>query len=529
MHLSKVSVFTMSGLFVLWSAFFIFNTSFIAINGERYFSLFDDGMISMRYAWNVSHGMGLVWNEGEYVEGFTNFLMTMYMAVMNFIFEKKYAVLAIQISGLIFVLLNAFFIFKIARLLLPKTDIPHEAHPLVLALILIAALSYYPLLYWSLSGMEVSVLAVLISAAIYFTFKHQEQFVIIIPVLLGLAYLTRPDAAIAIAIILSFRAYHFYQAKKLPFIIWDGLIVLLFLLLMGGFRWFYYDSAFPNTYTLKMTGMDVGFRIFENGIGFITPFLTSMIPLLMVCVFAIFFYFKQFYLLFIGLFIAAVSYQIYVGGDPWLYWRQMAIYVPYLYLILIPFIYRMIDTFLHKQNLTKKAIVNATLVLCLILISNKDFYKELLFLEKPYQVQDNQHNVSTALILSYILKPNASIAVVWAGAIPYYAQFKAIDILGKSDAYIAGLSPDVSGSVSWNHMKSVPGHNKYDLNYSILEKRPTYTERIKWGQQNVFNKVKGIYYSLKLGNMTFFLLKNSKDIDWTKVKYLVDQNTQKNG
>jgi hypothetical protein len=26
-------------------------------------------MISMRYAWNVSHGSGLVWNPGERVEG----------------------------------------------------------------------------------------------------------------------------------------------------------------------------------------------------------------------------------------------------------------------------------------------------------------------------------------------------------------------------------------------------------------------------------------------------------------------------
>lgn len=55
--------------FVLWSAGFIYRSSFITIDGSRSYSLFDDAMISMRYAWNFAHGHGLVWNLGEYVQG----------------------------------------------------------------------------------------------------------------------------------------------------------------------------------------------------------------------------------------------------------------------------------------------------------------------------------------------------------------------------------------------------------------------------------------------------------------------------
>jgi len=47
-------------VYVLWACLFIYKSSFIAIDGSRYFSLFDDAMISMRYAWNFSHGNGLV-------------------------------------------------------------------------------------------------------------------------------------------------------------------------------------------------------------------------------------------------------------------------------------------------------------------------------------------------------------------------------------------------------------------------------------------------------------------------------------
>ncbi len=57
-------------------------------------------MISMRYAWNLSHGNGLVWNVGEYVEGYTNLLMTLVMVPVTALFNKKDAVLVMQILGI---------------------------------------------------------------------------------------------------------------------------------------------------------------------------------------------------------------------------------------------------------------------------------------------------------------------------------------------------------------------------------------------------------------------------------------------
>ncbi|HET7011845.1 MAG TPA: hypothetical protein VFI11_13795, partial [Anaerolineales bacterium] len=64
-----IGVTFLSVAFSVWAAAFIFRSSFIASDGLRYFSLSDDAMISMRYAWNLSHGSGLVWNPGERVEG----------------------------------------------------------------------------------------------------------------------------------------------------------------------------------------------------------------------------------------------------------------------------------------------------------------------------------------------------------------------------------------------------------------------------------------------------------------------------
>jgi hypothetical protein len=68
----RLVVIGLTCAFVIWSAGFIYRSSFMALDGARYFSLFDDAMISMRYAWNLSHGNGLVWNAGERVQGYTN-------------------------------------------------------------------------------------------------------------------------------------------------------------------------------------------------------------------------------------------------------------------------------------------------------------------------------------------------------------------------------------------------------------------------------------------------------------------------
>ena len=65
-----------------YATLFIIRTS-CAVEGARYFSLFDDAMIALRYARNWSDGMGLVWNEGEYVEGYTSPLWTGILCLLS--------------------------------------------------------------------------------------------------------------------------------------------------------------------------------------------------------------------------------------------------------------------------------------------------------------------------------------------------------------------------------------------------------------------------------------------------------------
>ena len=69
--------------YCFYTALFIYRASFV-IDGQRYFSLLDDSMISMRYARNLAQGYGLVWNPGgPRVEGYTNPLWTVYMSLFH--------------------------------------------------------------------------------------------------------------------------------------------------------------------------------------------------------------------------------------------------------------------------------------------------------------------------------------------------------------------------------------------------------------------------------------------------------------
>ncbi len=55
--------------------------AFAALMASRWAWVCDDAFISFRYAWNLVHHLGLVFNPGEHVEGYTNFLWTLWISL----------------------------------------------------------------------------------------------------------------------------------------------------------------------------------------------------------------------------------------------------------------------------------------------------------------------------------------------------------------------------------------------------------------------------------------------------------------
>jgi hypothetical protein len=68
------------------------------------------------------------------------------------------------------------------------------------------------------------------------------------------------------------------------------------------------------------------------------------------------------------------------------------------------------------------------------------------------------------LMLGQVTPRGTTIAVAWAGAIPYFARRDAVDLLGKSDRRIARSRRQP--------VPFEPGHDKWDYAYSIGRLRP---------------------------------------------------------
>ena len=525
----RTGILIASLLFTVWSAIFIYRTSFIAIDGQRTFCLFDDAMISMRYAWNLSHGNGLVWNAGDYVMGYTNLLMTLVMSWATRIFDKSTAVLFIQVLGIGLMLGIAYMTMKIADSMLPAAK--REQYPSVLIRVFsfCLALLYYPLIYWTLMGMETGLLTLLLLLAVFFAIQYTKnnRFVhlLLVSLCLGLAFMTRNDSlifAVLIWIYILWKTTHDKTARSFVHLLSAILVYSLFVAGQVLFQYLYYGDVFPNTYILKLTGMPLADRI-SNGLNFIFPFVIQTSFLLAIGISALFLSFSREKLLFVAIFLSTLAYQVYVGGDPWNYWRMLSPVMPLLAILFLFGIVQWISDIAGGRrigHMLQKLPVEVQIGLLAfmgMLVANVFFLPEIVFYDRPFYVSANEHNVNTALALQEITTSDATAGVLWAGAIPYFSERKGIDFLGKSDRHIAKLPPDLSGKVSGNGIKSLPGHNKYDLSYSIGKLRPTFVQEFKWGGQDLSSWAETRYVKVEYKGMLLYLLKNSPAVLWDRI------------
>lgn len=524
--------------FVVWASAFIYKSSFVGIDGRRYFCLIDDAMISMRYAWNLSHGSGLVWNPGEYVEGYTNPLMTLLMSLPTLVFDKVDAVLAVQIVGIVFVLVNASLIMSIAEHLVSGQE---RYRRLFLVLAFLCALSYYPLVYWTLMGMETGLLAVLLSLGVlaalrYAAYQRPAQGVLL-SFSLGLAFLTRPDTLVLAVPIFVYAFFAARKSERSPSLYSLLAMVGLYAAFVAGqelFRWGYYGEWLPNTYTLKVSSIPLSSRI-ENGIKFVTPFLEEVSVLLIVVGAGLVFAFRRDKLFLVSIFVALVCYQVWAGGDVSINWRLLSPAVPIMLVLGVHGIFLALQHhvsgasvargyFLRTPTSLRRHVpgfLACLLVLVMLLSVNLRFLPEIAMLRDFTDVRVNEERVNIALAIERFTKPDATVGVFDAGAIPYYTGRPAIDFLGKADRRIARLAPDPSGFPKmefFGRKINNPGHNKYDLGYSIIELRPTYVRGFVWGGQNALSWAQSEYVMVVYKGTILNFHRDSEDVRWDDIE-----------
>ena len=521
-------------LYAIYAGIYIYQTSFV-VAGERYFVLFDDAMISMRYARNLSAGYGPIWNPGGIrVEGYTNPLWVVFMAFLHFIpFPASKMSLLIQISGAIFLMANLVFVNKITERLSGST---------LSALLAVTLTAFYtPLNNWGLQGMEVSVLVLIVSISVWLVLGNlrKNRFSYWIYLILGISTLIRVDMAVIYLIILIFQLVALPDHRRQN-IIWGLGLFAFFILGQSVFRILYYGNPLPNTYYLKMSGYPFFLRIIR-GLYVLFQFVWQLNWVLFIFPLIILVYRRdrEVWLLFL-VFFAQIAYSIYVGGDAWEHKggsnRYISIVMPIYFVLFVYTAYmiktaivdRLFKSFKHTETLTNLVMIIfifASLVNFNIILNFRSLERWIL-LRQPLFIEGNKEYVQIANALNKITGPEASIAVVSAGAIPYFTDLESIDLLGKNDPIIAHEPPHgVSGLRSIGEFR--PGHNKWDYDYSIGELKPDVIVQL-WGDKDTAEAYIEKYYIIggAEDDLAFNLRKDSENILWNSVKTTAQEINQ---
>jgi hypothetical protein len=462
-----------------------------------------------------------VWNAGERVEGYSNLLMTLLMSLASLLPDRRLAVLAVQLAGIPTVLGIAWLSRSLAR----QVEAVSPFRDLIGMIVFASALAYFPLSYWTLMGMETGLLTLLLLASAWFGLRWLDGAggldLTRMAMAAGLAFLTRNDSLILSGIMFTFVAVVSWARRRdlaaIQNIALAGAWVVLFVLAQTLFRYAYYGELLPNTYVLKLTRYPLNVRLID-GTRFVLEFLGQAWLLFVLAATALWRGLRPSRILMASLVVAVLSYQVYVGGDPWNTWRMLAPGMPALFLLAasgageLALLSPALAASFHRGA----AVVGLSVIA--LLLADMPFLADMAVRGPTSAAIANRTHTNTALAVTALTQPGASVGVIWAGTLPYYVDRYAIDYLGKSDPYIARLNADVSGSSGWGQQISIPGHNKYDLEYSIVELRPTYSQAFAWGYATVRpyfveNYVRVEYHGAA-GTKTIFLLKDSPLVCW---------------
>jgi hypothetical protein len=297
-------------------------------------------------------------------------------------------------------------------------------------------------------------------------------------------------------------------------------------------RYWYYGDLLPNTYYLKMEGFPLTIRV-KRGILVLFKFIIQMNWALVLLPFLfLIFKFDQTHLLLALVISGQFAYSIYVGGDAWEHQggsnRYISIAMPMFFSLFVYSLHNTLKTIsIHTRFYWIKhpATINLlTIVISLLAMYNFNFFLKTsqrtidtwMLKRQPIFVEANIDYVNMVQAIDQITTPEAKLAVVSAGSIPYFSERPAIDLLGKNDRIIAHQPNHLP-----NNLETIrPGHMKWDYDYAIGELKPDLIVQL-WGDDPIaMTYLEEYYVSVKINEYQFYALSDSSEIIWEAVKFL---------
>jgi hypothetical protein len=412
------------------------------------------------------NGNGLVYNKGEYVEGYTNFLWTIITAPFTKIGLIDVSIFS-SMFGLIFSISNILMIALISMQF--NGDLAKYLKYLIFLPPLFLALDD-SIAFWAIGGMEFPLYTLFILGIIYNYFKLNEdsKHIFYLMIFLMLCTLTRPEGNM----IFAFTVVHLLLYRKSIKNFKKTVIILLVLYALFcaayyGFKYSFYGQLIPNTFYAK------GVTDIKMNLVLGTKYLALCIGTrLYIFIFILFIpfkkAFKEFKMSFLIIFsLIYVIYLIMVGGDWMIANRFFVPILPMLYILsVIGFINVIIKIQGYYKNENKVLKFGNVLA---VILSVLLFVITLIFLEyNQLIIKDNnaKYEMQWSMFGKWLknnVSPETVIAVGPAGKIPYYSELYTIDMWGLNNSYIAKT----------DSKRLQAGHKKFNFEY-VLSLNPEF-------------------------------------------------------
>jgi len=433
----------------------------------------DDAYISYRYADHLVRGLGLVFNRGEHVEGYSNFLWVILLALLQSVGADP--VRASQGLGVSCSVAS----LGLAVMATWKHLEVRSAGVVAFVAALLAGSGYVAA--WAVGGLEGPLFGLLLVAAWWASAGESAMSLrrqILAASLFALLALTRPEGGIvalgAVGMHVG-RAHRRGESWRAPSFWMFPALVLGVLTAYHAWRFVYYGPhLFPNSVRAKLGG---GVSSPWRGVRYVArQFLFPYLPLLLPPVLlgtwkrlapAAAAALRAGNPLFLGLLLLVAG----VGGD----WGQGRFFAPLLPLAAALFAIWLGNGMarwgstrwgatLWGRGTWRRA---ALWVLAAAYLAGSTLVTSVrreAAVRRSYAAVDAER-IMLGKWLAENIPADVVIAVHSAGQIPYYSRLPAHDMLGLNDEHIAGLHVPLFG-------RGYPGHEKFDPAYTLETIRP---------------------------------------------------------
>jgi hypothetical protein len=431
----------------------------------------DDAFISFQYAKRLASRNGFVWTDYNQrpVEGFSNLLWVLILSCASYF--RFDLVESARFLGI----LTSFGTIVTLLTVKQSSSSFNPLHNLVGALVLVSCGVFA---CWSIGGLEQALLSFLLALSLVFCYPlvdstvDQERNIrsnsLLASACFSLLAITRPDAPLfgcVAGAVIAFLRYRNYSSIKpgLRIICWTIITTLAITI----FRLMYFGDWIPNTAHVKLAVTShylwQGLRYINHGL------MLHIVPLGLVIV-ACFFYKQLFnknqFILNLSILASWLSYLVLMGGDINPPSRHFMPIIVILALCINQAFYSLV---LVNERRSPGTLMIWGLPLLLFHLFLQIIEPELKHTRAPrdFFIDDN---IAVAKTLKKAFSHSDPLmAVDGAGILPFYTEFKTIDLLGLNDAKIAKTSPKEFSEREFGH--NLVGHELGNVRY-VLNAKP---------------------------------------------------------